>query len=445
MNNTATQPSFEIRLNSKQYEIHNAREKEIFYISGIGGGKSFELGQWMLERASVVGSIALLAAPTHDVIRQSTLPQVMESWAKVGIINGQHYVINEKPPQEWGVEAFSELGNQRIITFGWGSYIVLDTLENVNKARGSEYDYIGVDEFRDTRFSEVRKVLLGRLRGRKFKELNKACQILWVSTPPDNPTELNELLESNKTSLRLVEGTSFDNLENLPPNYIQDLEKTYDPATAQREIYGKRISVGSLKPFMYCFDDTRHLSEDVIYNPKFPVYLSFDFNVNPMTCVVVQHGFQDAKPFIYFIDEIHLQNSDIYEVCQRIRTSDYYNAHFQVTGDRSGLNRSGLKKNMNYYVAIKQELNLKDSQFTLPVNPHFNESLVLCNSLLARHPNIKFHSVRCKQTIYDMRFVEWDGVKPIKEDRSKREQQADLFDGTRYYFNAFHHDFVKRY
>lgn len=430
-----------LRLNRSQSQVDTSHAPEIVYISGRGGGKSFELGQWVLERSKVKGSTGLVAAPTHDVVRQSTFPQIQESWAKVGIIIGQHYVVNEAPKPEWGVTPFSPVSNNRVITFCWGSYIILDTLENVNKARGAQYDYIAVDEFRDVRFSDVRTVLLASLRGATYKALGIRSQILWASTPPDNPRELNELILSNP-QIHLIEGTSYDNKANLPVGFIENLESTYDPDTVQREIYGRRISSSARRPFMYCFNDS-HVIDGLYYRDEFPIYLSFDFNVNPMTCVIGQHGTDKDGEFIEFIDEVSLPNADIYDVCDRIKAK-YEGAHFIVTGDRSGLNRTGLKKNLNYYMAIGQSLGLRDAQFKLPVNPHYNESIVLCNSILARHRSVLFDKSNCKETIFDMRFVEWDGEKPIKDDRSKREQRADHFDCVRYYFNTFFKDWVKR-
>lgn len=430
-----------LRLNKSQAEVDSSKAKEIIYISGRGGGKSFELGQWVLERSKIPGSVGLVAAPTHDVVRQSTFPQIQESWEKVGIFLGTHYVVNEAPKPEWGVKPFSPVSNNRVITFCWGSYIILDTLENVNKARGAQYDYIAIDEFRDVRFSDVRTVLLASLRGAKYKELGIGNQILWTSTPPDNPRELNELLEKNPV-IHLVEGTSYDNRKNLPTNFIEELESTYDPDTVQREIYGRRISISARRPFMYCFNDS-HVIDGLYFRSEFPIYLSFDFNVNPMTCIVAQHGVDSDGPFIEFLDEVMLPNADIYDVCERIRTK-YEGAHFLVTGDRSGMSRTGLQKNLNYYRVIQKELGLKESQFRVPVNPHYNESIVLCNSILARHPRVLFDKSHCKETIFDMRYVEWDGEKPIKDDRGKREQQADLFDCVRYYFNSFFKDWVKR-
>lgn len=431
----------ELELNPKQWEVDTATEPEIFYISGVGGGKSFELGQWVLERASIPASIGLLAAPTYDVMRQSTLPQVQESWAKVGIFEDVHYVVNVLPPASWNVKPFSSLNNSRVITFSWGSYVILDTLEKINKARGTEYDYIAVDEFRDVKFSGVRKVLIARLRGREFKRLGKTHQLLWVSTPPDDVEELNEIVK--KPNVKLVEGTSYDNEHNLPKNYIQGLEAQYDPLTAAREIHGSRKASKKGKPFMYCFDDDKHISVKAIWNPKLTTYLSFDFNVNPMTCSVEQHGIHpNGKRWIWFVGEVFIENGDIEDVCLRL-LSDYPNAHFRVTGDRSGLNRTGLNKNINYYRLIKKYLRLSVGQFKVVPNPFYEKNIVLCNSILSKYDEVLFHPVKCKQTIWDMHFVQWDGKKPVKEDRKKKEQRADLFDCVRYQFNTWHHEFLK--
>lgn len=222
---------------------------------------------------------------------------------------------------------------------------------------------------------------------------------------------------------------------------IEQARIQLDPITFRQEFLAESTQTAN-RPFMYCFED-RHISKEAVYKEGQTVYLSFDFNVNPMTCSVVQNGFKNGKEYIHFIDEVHLYNSDIYEVC-RVIESRYPNAHFMVTGDRSGLNKTGLNRNMNYYKVIKDVLRLKDAQFKIPVNPFFEQNIVLCNSILANHPEVLFHPEKCKETIYDMRFVEWDGQKVIKDDRTKRAERADNFDCVRYYFNTFHNNFIKK-
>ena len=227
----------------------------------------------------------------------------------------------------------------------------------------------------------------------------------------------------------------------IDPSEVEQARLQLDPITFRQEFLAESTQTAN-RPFMYCFEE-RHISTEATYKDGHTVYLSFDFNVNPMTCLVGQSGFEGSKPWIHFIDEVHLFNSDIYEVC-RLLISKYPTAHFMVTGDRSGLNHTGLNRNINYYKIIKEILELKDVQFKIPVNPFFEQNIVLCNSILANHPEVLFHPERCKETIYDMRFVEWDGQKVIKEDRTKRSERADNFDCVRYYFNTFHNNFIKK-
>jgi len=443
MDNTLSPQQIGIELNPKQAEVDNSLSPEIFYISGVGGGKSFELGQWTLDKAKHPNSLGLLAAPTHDVMRQSTLPQVQESWAKAGIFENIHYVINIEPPEEWGVKPFSSLSNTRIITFAWQSYIVLDTLDNINKARGAEYDYIAVDEFRDISFSNVRKVLLARLRGKAFRTEGLPLQILWVSTPPDNPLELNDLLERNAGHIHVVEGTSYDNIMNLPEGYIEGLESKYDPLTTQREIYGKRIYLGNGKPFLYGFDIDRNASDKIGHKEGLAVYLSFDFNVDPATCLVWQEASIDGKPFIHYINEVFLENSNLYEVCERI-DSLYPHSHFIVTGDATGRSRHHTQRgNFNSYTIIKQTLKLKDAQIQVGTsNPAQAEVRTLANAILCKYPEVLIHPQHCKHLIQDLLFTTAgdDG----KKETGKDKHRGHLLDCFLYSLWTFHRSFIKK-
>src|SRR3990167_413030 len=159
-----------ITLNEKQGVAYRSTAKEIFYISGVGSGKSLLMGIWLQKQLSVAGAVCLLGSPTYDTLRDSTLPQVQDAWKKMGIKENEHYVINIRPDETWGVETFSKLSSNKIITFNWGSYLICDSMENYNKHRGSEYDAIAIDEFRDIKKNVRESVLLERLRGRAFKK-----------------------------------------------------------------------------------------------------------------------------------------------------------------------------------------------------------------------------------------------------------------------------------
>lgn len=226
----------------------------------------------------------------------------------------------------------------------------------------------------------------------------------------------------------------------IDPLEVEEARAQLDSLSFRQEYLAEFVSAAD-RPFMYCFED-RHISELAEYKPRQIIYLSFDFNVNPMTCSISQEGVHpNGTPFIHFIDEVYLPNSDIKEVCAHIlaKYPDAAPPQFMVTGDRSGGNRSGLMKNVNYYTEIKRGLNIREGQVKVPTNPYLSDSIVLCNSILANHPEILFHP-RCKETIHDMRFVEWDGTKIIKDPNKNR---AHILDCVRYRLSTFNNHFLK--
>lgn len=49
-----------LTLNTPQWEVMRCPAKYIFFVAGVGVGKSFIAGCWALERAKVPGSFGLL-------------------------------------------------------------------------------------------------------------------------------------------------------------------------------------------------------------------------------------------------------------------------------------------------------------------------------------------------------------------------------------------------
>ena len=171
------------------------------------------------------------------------------------------------------------------------------------------------------------------------------------------------------------------------------------------------------------------------------LYLSFDFNINPITCAVIQH----YNGTIYVLEQIKLENSDIYKLCSRIK-SLYPNFVYTVTGDASGQSSSAMvADNLNYYKIIKQELNLAMNQFKLPAaNPHQKDNNVLVNALLNKY-SILIHPVKAIGLIYDFENVRMDGDKKIiKDNRNKEQEKSDCLDTFRYFCNQFMRDFITK-
>lgn len=152
--------------------------------------------------------------------------------------------------------------------------------------------------------------------------------------------------------------------------------------------------------FCYSYNEAKHTGK-VELNPRYEVILSFDFNVDPITCFVSQNYNQT----LWGIEQISLGNSDIYKLCDHIKAK-YGGRIFTVTGDATGQNRSALTKdNLNYYQIIKTQLNLGDRQFKVPsVNPSIEENRVLVNAVLHKH-KVLLDKERCKKLIHDIENV----------------------------------------
>lgn len=219
---------------------------------------------------------------------------------------------------------------------------------------------------------------------------------------------------------------------HLPKEYVEGL-KHLDTITYRRFVEGDWTAFAVNNPYAYAFDADKHL-HPVVFDPLKPLRLSFDFNVDPITCIAGQ----DQS----IIMEFRLKNSDIYQLCDRILAA-YPGALYIVTGDATGHNRAALAQgNINYYTVIKQRLNLSAGQMKQPgVNPSHADARVLLNSIL-QNGEMKFNPETCPFLLTDLQTVEVDetGEMNKKKDGSK----THLLDGLIYYVSTFYKDFLKR-
>jgi hypothetical protein len=190
--------------------------------------------------------------------------------------------------------------------------------------------------------------------------------------------------------------------------------------------------------FAYSFDEKKH-HKDVSYDSQYFLYASFDFNVEPITCLMSQHDIN----FIHIVKEFRLLNSDIWALCDHI-ISHFPEAYFMVTGDATGRARSAISRgNKTYYQVIKEQLNLSTNQIIVPrSNPSIRNTRVLLNAIFAKHPNCFINTKACPHLTMDLNSVVVKGNGEIDKDADKR--KTHLSDCCRYYFWTFHRDFIDK-
>lgn len=186
-------------------------------------------------------------------------------------------------------------------------------------------------------------------------------------------------------------------------------------------------------PFVLTFDRNKHLGHTE-FDPSMELFLSFDFNRNPMCCNVIQW---DHNNKVNWIDIIKIPNSSTGEVCDVILMK-YPDALYVVNGDYSGTAGSAMVQNQdlnNHYKIIRHKLRLRDGQIQIRPNPKLTKNRVLVNMFFAQ-VDVTINPDTCQALIFDIENAEMlaDGSL-LKTDRKDEAQQLDVFDGARYFIN----------
>jgi hypothetical protein len=324
------------------------------------------------------------------------------------------------------IESKSET-EKRIELFG-GGVIDFWSLEDPNSIRGRKYKRVVIDEAEVARnledaWERVIRPTLADMKG----------DCWFLSTPRFGSTYFKRLAKMEDVDWQSWTFTTYDN-PFIDPTEIDAARNQLDESTFRCEFLAEDVTL-AVNKFIYNFDRKKHISPGLKLIPNLPVILSFDFNTEPITCLV---GQCDGLDKVRVLDEYRLMNSDIEELCGRI-LADYPDKMLLVTGDASGQNRTALKRDLNYYKIIKQVLRLGMGQFKLPAaNPPIKNTRVLCNSLLGRHTDYLF-SDRVPYLVMDIEECEVDETGAI--DKGKDKHQSHLLDCWRY----FNYTFLKHF
>lgn len=157
--------------------------------------------------------------------------------------------------------------------------------------------------------------------------------------------------------------------------------------------------------FFSAFKRERNVGHGLKLDTRHDIYVSFDFNVDPMTCVI---GQSDGRTFVRALKEFRQPDSDTYALCELVKEYIKGYEHIVIiTGDASGNNRmSGTRGHINQYNIIKEQLDLKWEQFEIPsVNPLIADSRTFMNSLFSKLPEFLVDS-SCEHLINDLMYVE---------------------------------------
>jgi len=332
----------------------------------------------------------------------------------------------------------------QIVTFTNGSQIVFFPENFFQDPNLTRFDGLETNGFLIEEGQEIQKKTLEKCKLRAGRHIIPGLKVqpkptIIVTCNPSNNWTKKDVHDP------FIEGTLSDEIfylratmadnPSLPEDYLKGLENV-DDITKAIFIEGSWDVVDVERPFVYSFNRKKTVFKGLEIDPTEPINLSFDFNVDPITCVAGQ-SYEDK---IRIFKEFRLRNSNIYELCEAIKV-EFGDQYFVVTGDAAGSARSAMVQgSLNYYQIIQQELDLTTSQFKVPTfNPSVKNSRVLTNSICQNHKDFLIDS-SCQYLIEDLETVEATETGDINKTKDAR--KSHLLDCIRYYLWTFHNNFI---
>jgi hypothetical protein len=245
--------SYKIREGSLHEQFQNSRAKIQMFAGGFGNGKTTAAVIKGIQLArDYPGSNGLIARSTYPklsaTIRKETSKWIPRSWvvrdvdSKNNLIelkNGS--IINFSHVQQTGKNSETSTSNLLSATYDW---IIVDQIDDpeitekdfldlLGRLRGDTI-YQGDDPTMPSTGPRWMIVMCNPTRGWPYRKLVKPLHDYKKGI--DNPNLLKG--EDGKPIIEIFEGSTYDNAENLPEDFISTLEATYKGQMASRYIKG---------------------------------------------------------------------------------------------------------------------------------------------------------------------------------------------------------------
>lgn len=420
--------SFEPHPKQKEFieAVFSGDYKYLLFGGAAGGGKSFvSLATLILLNRIYPGSKSFVIRESLPTLKRTTIPSFFKLCPKSFIrsYNQTDQVVRFR--------------NGSSLTFFPENY---DADKNLTRFDGIEANFFLIEEGQECQRKTFEKCKLraGRNVIPGLRE-QPTPLILITCNPSQNWTKevfRDPFVKGDLPDDYFYLPSLMKDNPSLPESYLEGLENL-DDITREIFVEGNWEIIDVERPFAYSFKKEKSVRFGLEPDPNEPIILSFDFNVDPITCIAGQ----SFRGKIRILREFRLRNSDIFALCEAIRTT-YGDRTFIVTGDASGSNRSAMTRgSLNYYSIIREELNLPKSSFRVPsVNPSIKNSRVLLNSILERYPDFAIDST-CQFLVSDLLSVQADESGDI--DKGKDKSKTHLLDCLRYFLWTFHNDFVR--
>jgi hypothetical protein len=363
----------------------------------VGSGKTYALGYQALRSAAEnPGCTGLLGAPTYDMLEAATVPILLE-------LLDRHKI------------AHTYLKSRNLVTIEPSrSRIMLRSLDNPERLRGTNLAWIGIDEL-----TYCKRAAWERLEARLRDPAAGSFRMFAVWTPNGFDWVYKRFISQNKLEdHQAILAAPGENLAMLAgrPNYYQQLKNSYDDLFYRQEVLGEYLNTKTGRAYQAWSEANQDAT--LRFVPQQGLCWALDFNVDPMAGLVCQ--FLQGR--IHVLREIFLRNSNTQEMCERFEqiAQPFVDAYYELNrrplpvtlyGDATGEARSTSSRTdyelIRIFFRAKKQFGLK---MDIPsANPPVRDRVNSVNAMLmnaAGDVRTRIHP-DCREVITDLQEVTW--------------------------------------
>jgi hypothetical protein len=269
-----------------QEKFHQSLKPKVYLSGGYGCGKTHSLCMKAFQLVAINrGLPGGLLAPTLKMFKKDVLP-TMRSIARE---NGIPMKFNRSD----SIFSFPEMASEIYVFHGE------DDGESI---RGPNLAFMLMNEV--TLLSKgAFDAAIARVRLKSASLL----QVAMSGTPEGFNWAYDYFIANPRVDTDLIFGDVRLN-PHVAESYVQMLMESYDEKLVAQFLEGKFININQNQA-AYAFHRQKHLNAEIQRIPNTPIWISMDFNVNPMTATLWQKFLVNGRPRLQALDEISLGNS----------------------------------------------------------------------------------------------------------------------------------------
>jgi hypothetical protein len=385
-----------------QAEFHLSRKPKVYLSAGYGGGKTYALIMKMFmlmnENYGLPGG---LLVPNLKMFKRDVLPTVQQICEDNGIPFRFH--------RQDGCFLFPYT-KSRIYIF--------HAEDHGASIRGPNLAFMLINEV-----TLISKAAFDAALARVRLKSAGLLQIAMSGTPEGFNWAYDYFISDPRNDTDVIFGDMRMNT-HVADSYAQMLMDSYDELMVKQYVSGQFVNLNA-QAALYNFRRQMHTSPDVEQVPGLPVWVSIDFNVNPMAATIWNRMPAGSKYTLQAFDEICISGADTYLLGKTIRERIGDEEEVVLFPDPAGKNRS-VRGHLND-MEILEECGFEDIRYKSRILS-IRECLNAANSFFGKNRAI-LNSKRCKETIKD---YEQCVYKPGTSELLKKDfKRTHWLDGTK--------------